>query len=286
MKKMGNFLALNSGWILMAFVCGILTIYAITKLQKPIPEIPTTSSANFAEDEIYGNPVMRDNPHANVFNDAAQATIYDGVNPWVYLKEHWSLAGVNKDGVRGALLDFITNEARQRIPDSSDVSLSLRDYSNPNSIVMEYRDPKTDSILVTTGHDPEPALYATFTGKNEAKTFKLICANGLVREIGKGDITSFEEDYIVKEGESFIGITGATPLQAYEFGLKNNLSVRAIFHGRIYSKTPDVTRKRVYANWLKGGGLFDVVLQTGDILRKKDGKWLYVRITQKEINQK
>ena len=280
MKNMGNFLSLNWGWILMILIFGTLTIYAVTKLQKPIPEIPTTTSANFAEDEIYSNPVMRDNPYANVFNDAAQAAIYEGVNPWVYLKEHWSLAGIKKDGVRGALLDFITNDARQHIPDSSEVSLSVRDYSNPNSIVMEYRDPKTDSIMVTTGHDPEPALYATFTGKNEAKTFKLICANGLVREIGEGEVYSFEEDYIIKEGESFIGITSATPLQAYEFGLKNNLPVRTIFHGNVCSKTPDVSRKRVYANWQKNGGLFDVVIQPGNILRKKDGKWLYIRIEE------
>lgn len=275
---MANFLALNWGWILVALISGIIAIYAITKFQKPIPEIATTPSANFAEDEIYGNPVIQDNPYANVFHEAADAAIYDGINPWIYLKEHWSLAGIKEDGVRGALLDFITNFAKQQIPDSSEVSLSVRDYSNPNSIVMEYRDPRTDSIMVTTGHDPEPALYATFTGKNEAKTFKLICANGLVREIGEGEIASFEDDYIIKLGDSFICVTGATPYQASKFAEEYDLPVRFVFEGKVNSKTPNTSRVKVYRDFQRfSKGVYDVVLQPGDILRKKNGKWFYVR---------
>lgn len=275
MKKMNasNFIALNLGWLVLVLIGLVVVVYALTKLQKPVPPVVTTQSANFATDPVVSTPVMANNPYVDIFRDAASAAINDGVNPWIYLQDNWSKA--QEMGVEQALLDFIVNQAHQQIPDSSMIALSIRDYSDPNSIVMEYRDPATDSIMVTTGHDPEPALYATFFNKKDSTTFKLICANGLVRELG-GYVFGYNQDYIIKPGDSFIAITGSTPIQAYEFGLKNSLPVRVILHNRVYSKTPNVTRKRVFADYKKINGIFDVVLQPGDILRKQDGKWLYV----------
>jgi hypothetical protein len=277
---MTEFLALNYGLLLLA-VLGValgagIVYFAITKMRVPNPVVPTTKSANFADDPVASSPVMANNPHFNVFCDAAYAAIDYGTNPWVYLSENWEKAKEFK-GVELALLDFITNEAHQKIPDSSFVTLSVRDYSDPNSIVMEYRDPATDSIMVTTGHDPEPALYATFANKKDTATFKLICANGLVRELG-GKITGFDQDYVIGAGDSFIGITGATPFQASKFAEENDLPVRFVIEGKVNSKTPNTSKVEVFRDYRNfRNGVFDVVLQPGDLIRKKDSKWLYIR---------
>lgn len=275
---MTNFIAVNYGYLLIAAIGLILLGYGLKNLKKPLPEIPTTQSVNFNEDTIYSTPVMANNPHADIFREAASAAILEGKNPWDYLKDEWEKTKDFNGSVEKALLDFITNEARQNIPDSAKVSLSIRDYSNPNSIVMEYRDPAKDSVMVATGHDPEPALYGTFYNKRESRTFKLLCANGMVRELGKGEITSFEEDYEIKFGDSFIGITGSTPGQAAKFAEENNLPVRFIVAGFVTSKTPDFSKAKVYKDFAKEKkGIFDVIIQPGDILRKKEGKWLYIK---------
>ena len=275
---MTNFLALNYGWIILAVVGIALVIYAATKIKVPEPVIPTTKSADFKNDSVVSNPVLPNNQWANVFRDAATAAITKGTNPWIYLQANWEKAKKMKT-VELALLDFITNEANQQIPASSSVTLSIRDYSNENSIVMEYRDPATDSILVATGHDPEPALYGTYTGKNgESKTFKLVCANGVVRELG-GKTTTFNQDYVIKPGDTFIGITGSTPKQASLFAKENDLPVRFVVEGKINSKTPNTSRVKVFKNYENfKTGKYDVILQPGDILRKEDGKWLYIRV--------
>ena len=278
MKSMWNFLVLNYIWIILAVIGLGLVIFAATKFRTPVAEIPTTKSANFSEDTVAGNPVMADNPYANIFFDAAQAAIYDGENPWIYLRENWEKAQDFK-GVEPALVDFIKNQAHQEIPDSAVVSLSVRDYSDPNSIVMEYRDPATDSIMVTTGHDPEPALYATFAGKKDTATFKLICANGLVRELG-GKTTCFEQDHLIRFGESFISITGATVHQATKFAEENDLPVRFVLEGKVTAKTPNTSKVQVYADYRNyHTGIYDVVLQPGNILRKQNNKWLYVIVS-------
>lgn len=271
-----NFLSLNAGWILLALVLLGGLIFVVTKFRIPDPVVPTTKSVNFSTDSVAGTPVMANNPWANVFHDAAVAAIEKQTNPWIYLHENWSKAKKFKD-VESALLDFIQKEAGRTIPKNSTVSLSIRDYSSENSIVMEYRDPKKDSIMITTGHDPEPALYAKFSNKEgQSATFKLICANGLVRELN-GVTKFFNNDYLIKEGDKFIKITGSTPIQAYEFALKNNLPVQCVVNDTVISKTPEVTRKRVFADYKKYSGIFNVVIQPGDILRKENGKYLYIK---------
>lgn len=273
---MANYLALNYVPLLLGIIGLVLLFICIAKLRTPVPEIPTTKSVDFTNDSVVSTPVYADNPHFNVFYDAAQAAIFDGTNPWEYLRINWEKAK-EFSGVEPALLNFIVSEARRQIPDSSSVTLSVRDYSNPNSIVMEYRDPKTNSVLVATGHDPEPALYATFAGKQDTVTYKLICANGLVRELG-GEVTSFDDDYIIKEGDSFIGITGSTVHQAKKFAEENDLPIRFVIQGKVNSKTPNTSRVKVYGDYRNfRNGIFDVVLQPEDLLRKKDGKWLYIR---------
>ncbi len=278
--KMTTFLITNWIWIAVILISVAAIVFAITKLQKPaleIPEIPTTKSADFSTDSIVSNPVST-HQWVNIFQEAAQAAIgKDKVNPWIHLAENWEKIKDFGGSVEKAMLDFIVNEAHQRIPDSATVTLSVREYSDPNSIVMEYRDPRTDSVMVTTGHDPEPALYATFTGKNDEVTYKLICANGLVRQIGEGNVTGFENDYKIQPGDNFIRITGSTPVQAYGFALKNSLQVFARKGNTVYSKFPENTRRRVFSDWKKTGGLFVVEIRPGDILRKKDGQWLYIK---------
>lgn len=274
---MATLLVTNWIWITVILISVAAIIYAVTKLQKPVPEVPTTKSADFSADSIVSNPVSS-HQWVNVFREAAQAAIgKDKVNPWIYLTENWEKTKDFGGSVEMAMLDFITNEANRQIPDSSNVSLSIRDYSNQNSVIMEYRDPKTDSIMVTTGHDPEPCLYATFANKKgESKTFKLLCANGLVGELG-GLTTAFEDDHEIQSGESFIAITGSTPAQAVVFAEENNLPVRFILEGFVASKTPNFSKTKVYKDFAKRKkGIFDVVLQPGDILRKKNGKWLYI----------
>lgn len=278
MKAMINFLALNWGWILLAMIAGTVTIFAITKLQKPPMEKPGTKSANFDDDSVVSTPIMANNPHANVFKDAAWEAIYKKTNPWTYLRDNWEKVENFGGNVEKAMLDFITNEAHRQIPDSSSVTLSLRDYSGENSVIMEYRDPKTDSIMITTGHDPEPCLYGTFSNKKgESKTYKLICANGLVGDLG-GKVTAFDEDYVINDGDSFIKITGSTTHQAVKFAEENDLPVRFIVEGKVNSKTPDTTRVKVFSDYKNfRNGIFDVVLQPGNILRKQNNKWLYIR---------
>jgi len=277
MKTMISFLTLNLGWILLATVGCILIYFAAINLKKPAPEIPATKSVNFSEDSVVSNPVAT-HPWVNVFKEAAYYAIYQEVNPWDYLKENWEKVANFNGSVEKAMLDFITNEAHRQIPDSSTVTLSIRDYEDENSVIMEYRDPKTDSIMVTTGHDPEICLYGTFANKKgESKTFKLICANGLVGELG-GKTTTFEEDYEIKFGDSFIGLTGSNSFQAASFAKENGLPVRFIVEGMIESKTPDMTRVKVFGDYKKfKKGIFDVVIQPGDILRKKEGRWLYIK---------
>jgi len=277
--KMVNFLSLNAGWILLALVGLGALIFSATKFRMPVPVVPTTKSANFATDSVVSTPVMANNQWANVFHDAAVTAIGPKkVNPWVYLHDHWSKAK-EFHGVEPAMLDFIQKEAGRTIPENSIVSLSIRDYSNENSVVMEYRDPKKDSIMITTGHDPEPALYATFANKKgESKTYKLICANGLVRELGYRKVISFNQDYVIKKGDNFIKITGSTPIQAYEFALKNNLIVQCVVNDTIVSKTPEATRRRVFADYKKyNNSIFNVVIKQNNILRKENGKYLYIK---------
>jgi len=285
MRKMGNYVALNWATLLVAAICFVVGITVLvmgfkvlTKLRTPAPEVQTTKSVSFADDPVVSTPVMADNPYANVFREAAQAAI-NGTNPWDYLRKNWQKAK-DFNGVEPALLNFIVYEAHRQIPDSSSVTLSIRDYSDENSVVMQYRDPKTDSILVTTGHDPEPALYATFEGKYDTMTYKLVCANGLVSKVeGKGKVTFFEDDYIIVDGDSFIKITGATVHQAKKFAGENDLPVRFVVEGKVNSKTPNTSRVEVYGDYRHfRNGIFDVVLQPGDILRRKDGKWLYIRM--------
>lgn len=273
MKKMGNFLFSNLGPLLLAVIGLVFIYFAIKNFKKP-EEVITTKSANFADDPVVSTPVMAGNPHADIFREAAWAAINDGVNPWIYLEENWEKA--QKMGTEKALLDFIVSEAHKEIPFGSMVTLSIRDYSNPNSVVMEYRDPATDSVMITTGHDPEPTLYGTFYYKKDSVTFKLICANGLVKELG-GKTTSFDQDYIIKRGDSFIEITGCNTDQAKEFARKNSLKVRFVLEGKVYSETPKIPETKVYGDFKKvPGGIFDVVIQPGDILRKRDGEWLYI----------
>jgi len=275
MKKMANFLSLNYGWLILAAAGLFLVVYSVARLQKPIPLVPTTKSVNFTTDSIVSTPVMANNPWANVFHDAAVAAIEKKTNPWVYLSENWEKAKKFK-GVEPALLDFIQKEAGRKIPENSTITLSIRDYSNENSVVMEYRDPVKDSVMVATGHDPEPALYATFANKTDSVTFKLICANGLVRELG-GKVTNFDQDYLIKEGDSFIGITGCTTQQASKFAGENNLPVRFILEGMVESKTPDFSKTKVFKDFAqKKSGIFDVVIQPGNVLRKENGKYLYI----------
>lgn len=275
---MTNFITVNYGYLLIATIGLILLGYGLKNLKKPLPEIPTTKSANFADDSVVSTPIMANNPHANVFNDAAWDAIYKKTNPWEYLRDNWEKVENFGGNVEKAMLDFITNEAHRQIPDSSSVTLSLRDYSDQNSVIMEYRDPKTDSIMITTGHDPEPCLYGTFSNKKgESKTYKLICANGLVGELG-GKVTAFDQDYVIYDGDSFIKITGSTTNQAVKFAEENDLPVRFIIEGKVNSKTPDTTRVKVFSDYKNfRNGIFDVVLQPGDVLRKQDNKWMYIR---------
>lgn len=273
---MVNFLILNWLWLSLTVVGALVIIYAISKFQTPEETVPATESANFATDLVVSTPVMQNNPHVDIFRDAANAAINENINPWTYLDENWERSK-ELGNVEATLIDFITNEAHQQIPNSSNVTLSVRDYSNPNSIVMEYRDPQTDSIMVTTGHDPEPALYATFANKKDSITYKLICANGLVRELS-GKTTDFNQDYVIKKGDSFIGITGSTPAEANKFAEDNDLEVRFIVTGKVASKTPNTSKVKVFADYRRfKKGIFDVVLQPEDILRKQDGKWFYVK---------
>jgi hypothetical protein len=280
MKTM-NFIIQNLVWILLILVGLVLTGYAVSRLQKPVAEMPTTKSVDFLTDSVVATPVMGNNPHYNLFKEAAVAAVgNEKTNPWVFLKKNWNKPDSFNGEVDLALIDFITKEAHRTIPDSTNnVKLSVRDYSKPNSVVMEYRDPGMDSVLITTGHISSPELFATFVNKKgEQKTFMLICSNGLVRDLG-GDIELYNQDHLILKGETFIGITGSTSRQALSFAEQNNLPVRFVVEGEVLSKTPNFSKVKIFKDFCdKKKGVFDVIIEPGNVLRKNDdGKWIYVR---------
>ncbi len=267
---MGNFISLNFGWILL-MAAGLAAIIVSAKNFKKPPV--TEVSRNFQQ-----NPVLRNNPYENVFRAAAFAAIHEDKNPWVYLQENWELART-KGSVKNGLIEFITKNAGQKIPEgTNDISLSVRDYSDKNSIVMEFRDPKDGVVKTASGHDPEPALYASFSNGNETRTYKLICANGLVEELG-GVNTSYKESYVVKQGDCVVSITGMTPKEASDFATTYKLPVRVTYKEYIL-QTPTKEKSRVfkkYQDLLNKGkkATFDVVIQPGNILEKENGIWQF-----------
>jgi|GEM_PF-2705392 len=277
MKKMTTSKIIDSllqNWGTVICVLGAFTLLATGfALWKPVTaevvaETPA-ENVNFATER----PVF-EHSYVNVFRQAAIEAVNNQVNPWTYLEKNW------KPDVKASLITFIQKDAGQRIPENTvSVNLTLRSYSDPNSIIMEYRN--SDGIIVTgKGNDPEPALYATFSDSTgEQKTYKLICANGLVQELGTYVHASpYAYEYVVKAGDCVTSITGMSPEEALLLAEKDDLTVRCIF-----TDPENPTKERsgfgksrafIYDTYLQNpGSIFDVMIQPGNIVRNNNGVW-------------
>lgn len=261
-------------------LCAAGIFYSCIVKKDDVEPVAIEQSANFANLEENPPVINASVRQKSIFSQAARSLISDRVNPWITLEDL-----LNPEDPKNFLIDFINQRPDTEYPKSAMVTLSVREYGNPGSILMEAADSSSGgAIVVASGHLAEEVLYATYSSPgHKQRTFALLCGNGLVKELipGNSEDVGYRRTF-QKEGslcQTGMPISWALFL-AKEHGLSARfVPERSMTDLPLYKSNVDSVYMAFVGASKLGDYIFDIAVEEGDVVSYRDGGWTFEKGT-------